>query len=863
MNTSTPLEIEDLLVHGAWLRKLASSLVVSDGDAEDLVQETWLAALVRGPAQREQARAWLARVLRNKASSRARKSGARQQREENAARQESLPSAAVLAGRADLSRQLVGFVLELSPESQRILLARYFEGLSSAEIARRLGRPTGSVRSQLKRGLDDLRRRLDAENRGERERWLSALAPLVQAQTQRTGLGIVLAASVGVRAAVCLALTCLAAGLWWMNRGPGLDASPITVLSDAGPEELQGPQPAQTARHPSPSEAEDQRVLLRAEPVLEESVIQGRVVHPVSGEAVVWFELGIVPLELAEVFEVNVTASTQVPAPEEMERVRTDDEGRFSSRFKYASGSYALVPIEDWRVARTPVDLSRIRQPRPAQDFQHDVAVLEPHRFELDCGPVFAIDCPKALELGAESMVAIYSYLDHFPPGYFRPSPLQVEPRPFVRMHTDFAASHRNQVSNLRLVSEDGFWSGSVPMTIPDSIATQFIRFDLEARALVEVDLDFGERKPPFYLELQYWQGAVDPTAPDAPEPDIIELQANFDGTDLEQAIVKYVRTGLATVGIKANTSEYWFEVVDLVAGHNALEAIVLPDPAATGRIQGRVVYLGGSAPEPIVRVIGNATLNGEPTFRTEDLEFHEEGGMWVAEFDFTHLPVMAHTIWFDKGGPATNDPKTFAVEPDRSLVEVNGPPVEFELHTDLTSTRLQVKVADALTGDKVRDFTVTAIVPGAWVHSKRAESKAGRARLQLLGKLEGGIVCLAAKGYIRRDVLMSDATESTKGLDLDVVLMPGWGGPVYVKETGTEKPLAGARILLDGVEIGVTDEAGNFQLEVQQAPQRVDFQLDGFEVTGQSGWIDNTGEVISVGPDPTRQYIGVRMRKL
>lgn len=862
MNTPSSPQIEELLVHGAWLRRLASSLVATDIEADDLVQETWLAALVRGPARSEEARAWLARVLRNKASSRARNAGARVAREEEMARSESLPSTAVLAGRADMSRRLVDLVLELPNDQQRILLARYFEGLSSAEIARRLGRPTASVRSQLKRGLDELRVRLDAENEGQRERWLSALSPLVWPKDGGTGLGILLAASTGLRVAVVLGLALLAGGVWWMSRGPGESTPPITVTAESEPRELEEVASASAESEMPAEETVERQVVVDEGSTIEKSAIEGQLVHPKTGEAVVWFELGILPSDLAHLFSEAVTAATRIPEPDELELVRTDGEGRFASQLEYESGSFVLVPIEDWRVARTKVDLDRIRQPRAPQEIEHDANKAESHTLELETGPVFVIDCPKALELGAEFMVAIYSYIDHFPPGYLRPSPLQVDPVPFVRMHTDFASTHRNKVNNLRLVSEDGFWSGSVPMTIPDSIATQHVSFDLEARALVDVDLDFGERKPPLYVELQYWKGAIDPTAKDAPEPDIRELQAKFDGTELEEAIVKYVPTGLATIGIKATTSEYWFRVVELEAGQNDMEAELLPDPAATGRIEGRMVYLGDSPPEQTVRVIANATLHGEPTFPHLDLEFVQQGGMWVADFTFTHTPLTTHTLWFDKGGVASHDPKIFAVEPDRIRVEPNGPLVEFELHTDLTETRLQVKLRDAATGDKIRDFAVKVFVPGAWVRSRHADSRAGRAKLDLLGDLEGGMASVAAAGYIRRDIHLSDAVESSKGLDLEIEVMPGWGGPVYANHADTDLPLAGVRVLLDGVQVGVTDEAGKFQLEVPSAPKRVDFELEGFEVTSQAGWVDSTGEVIPVGLDPIRQYIGVLMRE-
>ncbi|MEM7306619.1 MAG: RNA polymerase sigma factor [Planctomycetota bacterium] len=865
MDTPSAHRIEELLVHGAWLRRLASSLV-DDGEADELVQETWLAALLRGPAHRDQGRAWLAQVLRNKATSGARALGARRQREHRSAHPESLPSAAVLASRADLSRRLVELVLLLPADSQRILLARYFEGLSSAEIARRLGRPAGSVRSQLKRGLDELRARLDAESEGERERWLAALTPLAApggAVGTGGALGLVLAASAGARFLVGFALAVLVAGAWLMTRGPGPDApqAPATPLVSEPDVELELDAGEPDALE-AVSDAPDARVALAGAPAVPRSPIEGEAVHPGTGEPVVWFELGIVPSDLAEPFHAEVTSDTELPDLSGVELVRTDEAGRFVSERAYESGSFELVPIEDWRFAHPRMEPFRITQPREPLAVEHDAEEPEAHTYELETGAVFAIDCPKALELGADNVMAIYSYLDHFPPGYFRPAPLQLEPVPFVRMRTDHASTHASQVNNLRLVSLDGFWSGSIPMELPESIATQFVAFELEARALVEIDLDFGPRRPPFVVELQYWQGAVDPTAAETPEPDIIELQAKFDGTDLEQAIVKYVRTGLVTIGLKANTCEYWFRVVDLVPGLNSLEALVLPDPSATGRIEGRVVHMGEGPPEPIVGVRANATLNGEPTFQMQDLEFHEEGAVWVADFTFTHLPVATHTVWFDKGGPATWDPKTFAVEPDRMSVEVNGPPLEFELHTDLVRTSLKIRARDAVTGDKIRDFAVSVFVPGNWLRSREADARAGRVSMKLIGDLEGGIVSLAAEGHIRRDVPLSEAAETSKGLELEVELEPGWGGPVYASHVDTEEPLAGMRVLLDGALAAVTDAEGQAQIAVPSAPERVDFELDGYEVIRQGGWVDREGNVIDVGLDPIRQYLGAVLRE-
>src|SRR5262249_58694164 len=72
-----PPDPEELLGHAAWLRRLALSLVGPAGGADDLVQDTWLAALRRPPARPGPLRPWLAEVLRNLVRMRRRASAVR------------------------------------------------------------------------------------------------------------------------------------------------------------------------------------------------------------------------------------------------------------------------------------------------------------------------------------------------------------------------------------------------------------------------------------------------------------------------------------------------------------------------------------------------------------------------------------------------------------------------------------------------------------------------------------------------------------------------------------------------------------------------------------------------------------------
>jgi RNA polymerase sigma-70 factor (ECF subfamily) len=175
---ASPLSTDELLDHTAWIRALAQGLVRDRSAVEDLVQETWLAFLRRRPSSEESIRPWLARVLRNQAALRLRRIRNGEDRERDAAPSNELPSALELVERAETQRRLVDAVVELEEPYRRTVLLRYYEGLSAVEIARRRAIPAATVRTHLKRGLDKLREKFDAETEGERRAWVGALLPL-------------------------------------------------------------------------------------------------------------------------------------------------------------------------------------------------------------------------------------------------------------------------------------------------------------------------------------------------------------------------------------------------------------------------------------------------------------------------------------------------------------------------------------------------------------------------------------------------------------------------------------------------------------------------------------------------------------
>ena len=126
-----------------------------------------------------------------------------------------------LVGEAENHRMVAEVVSGLEEPFRQTLVLHYYDGLSSAEIARRLGLPEGTIRSRIKRGLDRVRVRLDARHGGDRRAWVRSLLPLVPV-VPRTGSSLLLlfkaAAAVAAASFAAVVLTVLFA------RGP---ASPV------------------------------------------------------------------------------------------------------------------------------------------------------------------------------------------------------------------------------------------------------------------------------------------------------------------------------------------------------------------------------------------------------------------------------------------------------------------------------------------------------------------------------------------------------------------------------------------------------------------------------------------------------------
>jgi len=227
---------DEWLNHARALRQLAASLVGDEHEANDLVQETWL----RSSDEQRSKGPWLRTVLRNLVRDRSRERARRAWSERNAARDEGLPSSAEMAERLDVAQRVAFEVARLPDPYRTVIHLRYFEGLSPEEISRRGRIPLETVRTRLRRGLAQLRARMDGAYGGRREAWSVALGALAwrgkPALLAKVGGAMASAGGVLMSAKLLFAAALVAAGsVYVWQRSSSVETTEHALVSSTKP----------------------------------------------------------------------------------------------------------------------------------------------------------------------------------------------------------------------------------------------------------------------------------------------------------------------------------------------------------------------------------------------------------------------------------------------------------------------------------------------------------------------------------------------------------------------------------------------------------------------------------------------------
>lgn len=159
---ATPEDFADFVRarHAALLRT-AYLLTGHAQDAEDLVQTTLVKVVPQWRRIADNPEGYVRRAMVNENVSRWRRRRWREQSTDTPPEQ--------LAHEPDLAELMAvrDALRALAPRQRAVLVLRYYEGLTEAEIAATLGIAPGTVKSQARDGLARLRRALPAEDGAE------------------------------------------------------------------------------------------------------------------------------------------------------------------------------------------------------------------------------------------------------------------------------------------------------------------------------------------------------------------------------------------------------------------------------------------------------------------------------------------------------------------------------------------------------------------------------------------------------------------------------------------------------------------------------------------------------------------------
>ncbi|MEM7167411.1 MAG: RNA polymerase sigma factor [Planctomycetota bacterium] len=155
------LDESDFLGNELSIRALALALLRNPHDADDVVQEAYLAAHQKGGIATAPL-PWLMRVVRNLAARVHRDRGRRQRRELRSAVavDAATPAHDSAAMRLELHQKLIQAILSLKEPYRDTVLSHYVDGEPVKDIAERQSIPHRTVRTRLARGLEQLRHRL-------------------------------------------------------------------------------------------------------------------------------------------------------------------------------------------------------------------------------------------------------------------------------------------------------------------------------------------------------------------------------------------------------------------------------------------------------------------------------------------------------------------------------------------------------------------------------------------------------------------------------------------------------------------------------------------------------------------------------
>lgn len=865
-----------LLEHAGWMRSLASRLVGSE--AEDLVQDSWVAALEKPPREDTPLGAWLGSVVRNKASN-AKRSGARRAAHEAdaAAVERTVPTPEELVERSEAHRGVVDAVLRLPEPMRATLLLRYFEGLSALQIAERTGTNEATVRSRVHRGIARLREQLDRDYDGDRQRWVMALTPLVGVEKATVALPVaatLLPLFAMSLKAFALALPVLALFGWLKFSGgdparfaePGEgrsqdvalqsgDLIPIAAEADRSGDRSQE-QPTTVASATEPALAKPAAAALSAPRVIN-------VVDEVTGEPAWDFALeALPPFERSKPGPDGTGLITDAEYEWWTDRAKgTVLQTNRLGQVIVPAGMGHLRTIDRWR------DAERLRPIKGGSSMKGKPMPIPAEGDELlvDFGRHVFLDVERPPGVELSDLVA---RLQVAPPamGIKRgTAPVRTfENRAFARFRR--IATEELQGVDLHVMTMDGTLSGTVeaaPYVGTGAIAP--ITLEGCAAMSVLVTDAAGSRVKGLSLDV-YSLGSRQEGEAERTRRRLHWEHASYVGD--EQLIGRFDYRGLVPGDYELRVSmPHRASVTQIVtlepASKKELEITLEGDsePEPRGLIDVRFTSATGTFHRPI-RVqawhsdgpfAGRESDTGEVTWTEVD-------GAWSGRLLLENAAAGSHAISLQDVQREDDEPSAELMIDRTSFSVQTGKVAEIFIQDDMEFTQRTVRAIDDATGEPIPRFDVNVIVvapsqtEGEFsASSDGVDGTASLYNLRSLDHLQGVVL---ADDYIPFDL--------TKGClangDIEVRLKRGWAG--YFTALDQEHQVAaGLTVTIDGVNIGTTGTEGWLLATADRCPDKVEFSAPGWTIVS-APFLDKTGQIVAGRRDSGGAYFVSLRRK-
>lgn len=821
-----------LLEEGRWLRRFAQGLAGSPEDAEDLTQDSMVAALHHGAAVRNP-RGFLSEIARRLAAQTRRRGRRRQERERFHFRRAGehrggFPGTAEggyeEAERVDMMRLVLEELRLLPTAQQRAITLSYMDELEPVEIARRLDVSPATVRANLSRGLAALRTRLD-RRAGGRGQWLGALGPglvlppPIAAPMMGAAMGnlsgaaecgargaptsppaaiapwsSILIAVVSMKYLVAACIPALLFGLWWaMDDGPTgapegqtPDAAPMSEAALVAPDpsgRAPGEAPARTA---VAQDVRPGRASAAAAPAAPHSPSDLRLIDRLTGEVVpsmkvrVWRiqEVGSPGTQL----ESNADGWVTLPpaAPDEVLLLNEYDQG---------SGLMLGAMSDGGR--------------------QGNIRPQDSASYEVEVGPTYRIRFPNSLEVPHERFQSRLVPATEGPATGGSWTNLRPGDLPWVRF--PFAATELSPGPfHLRLEDKDGLWLGLAETASNVGIETTPLSPVFEARGVVRFELE-THAAPVFSVELE----AID-VAPD-PWVNARFTIGRHGGGQRVHGI-----GGLLVPGRYRWT---------LIGGASAGEVTVEAGKTTT-------VVLGkndlGATFNSHVTIDVSANPEANPNEWLLLVTKKDDGTIgYMAKAESTETPhqyrvpltALAHGTWILSAHPgdrARLDPPAVEIRP-------GAPAPLMRVAPKLARGGLTVRLKDAATGALIAGGEA-GFSSGLTDSGKFERGAGGELKSANVPATESVEIFARAPGY--RMAAQSHRLDQD-GAELDLLLERGWRGRALVVNAATMSPLSGIPLRAGQRRLGITPRDGWLWIEGDGPPKsiRIDDQDGKYQI--------------------------------